>query len=69
MVLARPEVVAAFRTQGRGATPGPTNASEATSPGTGKLRSWLRSFAGYFLTTFPGTRAGRRAQSELENGE
>jgi hypothetical protein len=70
VVLARPEVMAAFLDQRRGASAGPTGASEATGEGAGKLHSWLRSFAGYFLTTRPGTRAGRRgAQGELENGE
>jgi hypothetical protein len=70
LVLARPEVMAAFVEQRRGATPGPTGVSEPTGESAGKFRSWLRSFAGYFLTTFPGRRAGRRgAPGELENGE
>ena len=40
----------------RGPDEGSSGTAEATRPAAGKLRSWLRSFAGYFLMTFPGTR-------------
>lgn len=59
VVLGRPEVVAAFLEKRRGAPPAPApvpaEAPRPTGPVAGKVRSWLRSFAGYFLT-FPGAR-------------
>jgi hypothetical protein len=50
--------------------PGSTGAAEATRPAAAKLRAWLRSFAGYCLTTVPGTHARRRRpQADLDNGK
>jgi serine/threonine protein kinase len=56
IVLGRPEVVAAFLDKRRGAIPVPPAAPEPTGPVAGRVRSWLRSFAGYFWMTIPGTR-------------
>ena len=54
----------------RGPDEGSSGTAEATRPAAGKLRSWLRSFAGYFLMTFPGTRARQRgAQADLDDGK
>jgi serine/threonine protein kinase len=58
VVLARPEVMAAFLPDRPGPTPSPDEASETTVPVAGKLRSWLRSVAGYFVSV-SGTRAQR----------
>jgi serine/threonine protein kinase len=56
VVLGRPEVVAVFlgKRHGGMVTPTPANLPP-TGPVAGKLRSWLRSFAGYFVTMTPGT--------------
>jgi hypothetical protein len=63
VVLGRPEVMTAFLDNRRGApeTPGPVAA---------KLRSWLRSFAGYFVTTFSGSIAKESgAKGQIQNDE
>jgi serine/threonine protein kinase len=65
IVLSRPEVVAAFFNPRRGLPVAPPPAPQPTGPAAGKLRSWLRSFAGYFLMTFPGT----RREGTSKNGE
>jgi hypothetical protein len=56
IVLARPEVMAAFLDKPRGESAVPAAVPEPTGRVAGRLRSWLRSFAGYFLTIAPGTR-------------
>jgi hypothetical protein len=61
VALGRPEVITAFLDNRRGAPrpPGPVAA---------KLRSWLRSFAGYFVTMAPGTHAKERgAKGQIPN--
>jgi serine/threonine protein kinase len=55
VVLGRREVMLAFLREGKGAAPHPGGDPEPPGPVAGKLRSWWRSFAGYFLT-LPGTR-------------
>jgi serine/threonine protein kinase len=55
LVLGRPEVVAAFIDKRRDAPPAPAAVPQPTGPVVGKLRSWLHSFARYFMT-IPGTR-------------
>jgi hypothetical protein len=60
-VLGRREVMLAFL-RDSGGTP-PDLADDAEPPGhaAGKLRSWVRSFVGYFVTTTPKTRDEERA--------
>jgi hypothetical protein len=63
VVLGRPEVMATFLHNRRGAPapPGPVAA---------KFRSWLRSFAGYFVTMSPGSPARKRgANGQIPNDE
>jgi hypothetical protein len=65
VVLSRPEVVAAFFDPRRGLPlPAPAAAPQPTGPVVGKVRSWLRSFAGYFLMTIPGTRREETSKSD-----
>jgi serine/threonine protein kinase len=63
VVLGRPEVMTTFLHNRRGAPapPGPVAA---------KIRSWLRSFAGYFVTVSPGSPIKeRRAKGQIPNDE
>jgi hypothetical protein len=54
VVLGRPEVITAFLNNRRGLPPGPAvHPPPPPRPAGGKVQSWLRSFAGYFLTTLP----------------
>jgi hypothetical protein len=63
VVLGRPEVMTTFLHNRRGA-PAPTG------PVAAKLRSWLRSFAGYFVTMSPGSPAKKRgAKGQIPNDE
>jgi serine/threonine protein kinase len=66
VVLSRPEVIAAFLKGPPRATPVPAPAQEPPAPVTGKLRRWMRSFAGYFLATFPGTVKGHDAKERIQ---
>jgi serine/threonine protein kinase len=70
VVLGRPEVMAGFLPKRFGANPGPAGPPEPPRPAAGKLRLWLRSFAGYFLTLSLGT-PGREggAKERRDNGE
>ena len=63
VILGRPEVMTTFLHNRRGA-PAPTG------PVAAKLRSWLRSFAGYFVTMSPGSPAKKRgAKGQIPNDE
>jgi serine/threonine protein kinase len=55
IVLGRPGTMAGSADRHGGAAPGPVPEPAPTGPVAGKLRAWVRSFAGYFLT-IPGTR-------------
>jgi serine/threonine protein kinase len=65
-VLGRREVMVAFLREGDGAAPGPSRDPEPPGPVASKLRSWWRSFAGYFVT-IPGTRWGTRRGGTGQN--
>jgi serine/threonine protein kinase len=60
VVLSRPEVILAFLRDRGGATPGSTDPPKAPGPVAGKLQSWFRSFAGYFVTMTPQAHARDR---------
>jgi serine/threonine protein kinase len=66
VVLGRPEVVAAFLDRRRGVIPAPPPAPAPTGPVAGKLRSWLRSFAGYFVNTIPPRREDKSRTTDDE---
>jgi serine/threonine protein kinase len=51
VVLGRRDVMLAFLGQSDGAAPGPQSEPDPPGPVAGKLRSWWRSFVGYFVTT------------------
>src|SRR5262249_49242466 len=55
VVLGRREVMLAFLPESDGVGTGPSRNPEPPGPVAGKLRSWWRSFAKYFVT-IPGTR-------------
>jgi tRNA A-37 threonylcarbamoyl transferase component Bud32 len=65
IVLGRREVILAFLREGAGAVPGPPR-DPKPGPVAGKLQSWWRSFAGYFVT-MPGTRSGIRREGAGQN--
>jgi hypothetical protein len=51
VVLGRRDVMLAFLGDSDVAAPGPPDEPEPPGPVAGKLRSWWRSFVGYFVTT------------------
>jgi serine/threonine protein kinase len=65
-VLSRREAILAFLRENDGAAPEPRRHPEPPGPVAGKLRTWWRSFAGYFVTT-RGTRSRMRRDGENQN--
>jgi hypothetical protein len=67
MVLTRSQGALAFGRAADGAPPTAVGSPQPSRPLGRRLRGWLRSFGGYFLWTFPGTRA-RQGDAEGQPG-